>query len=84
MHLDLMSELASLLYVAGVVDGRGAPVVSTRELTRVARSVTLDKPRSVSGLIRFDLTERADGCEVRSNAPNSFDQLELFSRGEVG
>ena len=46
-----------------------------RELTEDEKSLTLDKQRSVRGLIRSDQLELEDGCEAEeavSEAPSSF------------
>jgi hypothetical protein len=39
-------------------------LVSLRDLTEDEKSLTLDKQRSVSGLIRSDHAEIIDGCDV--------------------
>ena len=56
-------------------------ILTLRDLTEVEKSVTLDKRRSVSGLIRSDQAEDIDGCEQgHQDFPGdpSFVQFVLF------
>ena len=80
--LDLGSELAAVCYVDEIVDGQGRLLDPAGCLTRGAKCVTLDKPRSVSGLIRFDYPEESDGCEVEPAGETPSSVPLLLSLGE--
>ena len=57
------TEMAAEMYVDDILDGQGQ-YLFRGILTKDNEGVTLDRPRSVSGMIRFDEAEESDGCDV--------------------
>ena len=65
-------EATAVAYVDEIVDSEGQLLRQPAGLlTPGAEFVTLDKPRSVSGLVRFGSSNVIDGCDLESNALQS-------------
>ncbi len=67
----MRSELAAEMYCDELLDGSGHPLPAWQGLTRVSQVIILDKLGSVSGLIRSDTPEEANGCDVPIGTPQA-------------